>query len=101
MPEGEERISLNDARLTHITNANEDWDGAAQCLREDWAQLKPLIEYYESGWREDVEKHPDAMYGVLSEDGVWNEMGRFYGNVKAIAAAAEQILREYEGGEKA
>lgn len=94
-----ERIKQADARLRHITTTNEKWEAAGEQLAEDWASLRLLIEYYESQWGEDMEKFPRASYGVLSEDGVWNEMGRFYEALKEIRDVSTRIVREYEGEE--
>lgn len=91
-----ERIKHNDGRLEHMAEANDRWEEAAERLAEDWATLSELISYYESDWRDDVENFPGAEFGVLSEDGVWNEMGRFYQHVKAIAETSAEIVREYE-----
>lgn len=91
-----ERIKQGNSRLEHLTGANDRWEDAAEHLAEDWEVLKLLIAYYETEWRDDVENYPEAPYGVLSEDGVWNEMGRFYESLKAIRDAATRIVREYE-----
>lgn len=92
-----ERVVLNDARLARITDANPEWESAAERLAQDWETLRELIAYYESEWGNDMNAYPDAAYGVLSEDGVWNEMGRFYHSVKEIAETSARIVREYEG----
>lgn len=90
------RIPLNDDRLNHITSANTHWENAAERLQQDWEVLAELIRYYESDWGKDMENYPDAAFGVLSEDGVWNEMGRFYEAVKDIASTSARIVAEYE-----
>ncbi len=94
-----ERIKQADSRLRHITTVNEKWEAAGEQLAQDWASLRLLIEYYESQWGEDMEKFPRAPYGVLSEDGVWNEMGRFYEALKEIRDVSTRIVHEYEGEE--
>ena len=93
-----ERIPLNDARLARITRTNATLENLPQQLEEAWSELAPLIEYYQTGWSGDMQNYPDAQFGVLSEDGVWNEMGRFYQVVKEIAAVTARIVREYENG---
>ena len=92
-----ERIKQADSRLARITRANDTWEEVGDRLEEDWAQLRTLIEYYESQWGADMEQYPLAPYGVLSEDGVWNEMGRFYEAMKEIRDVSTRIVREYEG----
>ena len=91
-----ERIISNDERLAHFVEANDRWEEVPERLAEDWETMAQLIAYYESVWREDVRDFPEAQYGVLSEDGVWNEMGRFYQSMKEIADTAARIVREYE-----
>lgn len=91
-----ERIFDNDARLEHFTEANDRWEEIPERLAEDWDTMAKLIAYYESMWRDDVRDYPEAQFGVLSEDGVWNEMGRFYQSMKEIAATANRIVAEYE-----
>ena len=91
-----ERITVNDARLEHFVEANDRWEEVPERLAEDWDAMAKLISYYESIWRDDVRDFPEAQFGVLSEDGVWNEMGRFYQSMKEIAATAARIVREYE-----
>lgn len=98
MNELPERIPLHDAHLAHLAHANSRWEDVPERLAQDWQILSKLIYYYESDWRHDVENHPDAQFGVLSEDGVWNEMGRFYEAVKEIAATAARIVAQYESG---
>nr|VDG62922.1 Uncharacterised protein [Streptococcus thermophilus] len=93
-----ERIPLNDARLAHITRANTTFENLPEQLEQAWSELAPLIEYYETGWSGDMQNYPGAQFGVLSEDGVWNEMGRFYHALKEIAAVSARIVREYENG---
>ncbi|PMC65465.1 DUF4298 domain-containing protein [Corynebacterium tuscaniense] len=94
-----EHIKQADSRLRHITTVNEKWEAAGEQLAQDWASLRLLIEYYESQWGEDMERFPRAPYGVLSEDGVWNEMGRFYEALKEIRDVSTRIVHEYEGEE--
>lgn len=94
-----ERIKQADSRLKHITSANDRLEAVGEQMTEDWAQLSKLIEYYESQWGVDMERYPHAHYGVLSEDGVWNEMGRFYEALKEIRDVSTRIVREYEGEE--
>lgn len=91
-----ERIFDNDARLEHFTEANDRWEEIPERLADDWDAMAKLIAYYESMWRDDVRDFPEAQFGVLSEDGVWNEMGRFYESMKEIAATANRIVAEYE-----
>lgn len=91
-----ERIKENDARLEHLAEANDRWEEIPERLADDWDAMAKLIAYYESMWRDDVRDYPEAQFGVLSEDGVWNEMGRFYESMKDIAATAKRIVREYE-----
>lgn len=91
-----ERIVVNDGRLEHFVEANDRWEEIPERLREDWASMDKLIAYYESVWRDDVRDFPEAPFGVLSEDGVWNEMGRFYQSMKEIAETSARIVREYE-----
>ncbi|MCT1452795.1 MULTISPECIES: DUF4298 domain-containing protein [unclassified Corynebacterium] len=91
-----ERIIANDGRLSHFVEANDRWEEIPERLAEDWDSMKKLIAYYESIWRDDVRDFPEAQFGVLSEDGVWNEMGRFYQSMKEIAETATRIVREYE-----
>lgn len=91
-----DRIVENDSRLEHFADANDRWEEVPERLAEDWDSMAKLIAYYESMWRDDVRDFPEAPFGVLSEDGVWNEMGRFYESVKEIALTADRIVREYE-----
>lgn len=91
-----DRIVENDSRLEHFSDANDRWEEVPERLAEDWDSMAKLIAYYESMWRDDVRDFPEAPFGVLSEDGVWNEMGRFYESVKEIALTADRIVREYE-----
>ncbi|GEM_PF-1025190 len=91
-----ERIVVNDGRLEYFVRANDRWEEIPERLIEDWEAMEKLIAYYESIWRDDVRDFPEAQFGVLSEDGVWNEMGRFYQSMKEIAETATRIVREYE-----
>lgn len=91
-----DRIIENDSRLEHLAEANDRWEEIPERLSEDWDAMAKLIAYYESMWRDDVRDFPEAPFGVLSEDGVWNEMGRFYESMKEIALTANRIVREYE-----
>lgn len=90
------RIEKNNERLNRITDFNEKNENVADTFVEAWKTLKPLIEYYESDWSTDLAE-TDAAYGVMSEDGVWNEMGNFYEIMKDIAATSARIVAEYEG----
>lgn len=91
-----DRIVENDSRLEHLAEAIDRWEEIPERLSEDWDAMAKLIAYYESMWRDDVRDYPEAHFGVLSEDGVWNEMGRFYESMKDIASTAARIVREYE-----
>lgn len=91
------RIKLNDELLRVVTVFNGAPD--ASRLRQTWDALRPLVEYYTTEWLQDFEDlgdDPDAQFGVLSEDGVWNEMVRFREYVVALRDECNGVLREYE-----
>lgn len=90
------RIQVNDERLTQITRFNNAHENFSEELARAWDTLKPLIAYYEGQWSRDLAE-TDAAYGVLSEDGVWNEMGNFYELVKELSQVSTRIIEEYEG----
>ncbi|EEI26808.1 DUF4298 domain-containing protein [Corynebacterium glucuronolyticum] len=96
MNEQMKRIELNNERLNEITAFNAKYEDIGDTFAEAWETLKPLIAYYESQWSTDLAE-TDAAYGVMSEDGVWNEMGTFYEIMKDVAATSQRILAEYEG----
>ncbi|WP_297741063.1 DUF4298 domain-containing protein [uncultured Tessaracoccus sp.] len=94
-----ERVRENEKRLAAITELNDDLWTVDERLEAAWAALKPLMEYYEGQWREDfkiLDGTPDGEYGVFSEDGIWNEMGRFYEATKYIAEVAKRLVDAYE-----
>lgn len=94
-----ERVKLNDERLTAMEELNPLLEAVPGTLEEAWGTMKALIEYYTKDWLKDYEEleaGPDGQYGVLSEDGVWNEMGTFYHAMQDIAETATRILAEYE-----
>lgn len=89
-------IERNNERLNEITAFNSQYEDVADTFVQVWETLKPLIAYYESQWSKDLAE-TDAAYGVLSEDGVWNEMGTFYAIMKDVAEKSRTIVAEYEG----
>lgn len=93
------RVQENDARLEHITRLNRELEGVGGRLEEAWGQLRPLIAYYEGEWSSDLDAlddHPDGQYGVLSEDGVWNEMTTFISTVEHLHKQTARLLAEFE-----
>ena len=90
------RIQVNDERLTQITRFNNAHENFPEDLAQAWDTLKPLIAYSEGQWSRDLAE-TDAAYGVLSEDGVWNEMGNFYDLLKELSQVSTRIIEEYEG----
>lgn len=90
------RIEAADHLLEKATAANVDREGLAETLGRDWADMSQLIAYYQGEWRNDLEALPDAAYGVLSEDGIWNEMGTFYDQIREIHETTSRIIADYE-----
>ena len=93
------RVRDNEQRLSTITELNDDLWTVDERLEAAWAALEPLMAYYEGQWREDFELldgTPDGEYGIFSEDGIWNEMGRFYQAAKHIAEVSKRLVDAYE-----
>lgn len=93
------RVRDNEQRLFKITELNDDLWTVDERLEAAWTALEPLMEYYEGQWREDfelLEGTPDGEYGIFSEDGIWNEMGRFYQAAKHIAEVSKRLVDAYE-----
>lgn len=77
MSDAAKRAREQDARLSRLYDVDAKLAEIPELLDAAWAE-----------WRE---------LGVLSEDGVWNEMGEFYETMKAIEQAASRIVTQYEG----
>lgn len=94
-----DRVKLNNERLERITALNDDLWTVDERLEAAWATLEPLMDYYQEHWQEDLaalDGTPDGECGLFSEDGVWNEMGRFYSATKYIAQVAARLVEAYE-----
>ena len=95
------RIKENDLRLNAVTLFNAKYAGSPEAIQQAWDTLRPLMQYYQRSWREDVDagiETEDMMFGVLSEDGVWNEMGSFYSLMKDLQELTTRVVSEYEEG---
>lgn len=93
------RVKENDARLREITELNRSLETQTATLETAWAVLAPLLDYYQSDWLDDftaLDGTPDGQYGVLSEDGVWNEIARFYTAICDLQEAVTLIKAAYE-----
>ena len=100
MSDAAKRAREQDARLSRLYDVDAKLAEIPELLDAAWAEWRELIEYYETHWRHDLEEldgTPQGELGVLSEDGVWNEMGEFYETMKAIEQTASRIVTQYEG----
>lgn len=101
MSEVVDRAREHDERLSRLYEVDKKLAEIPKFLDEAWAEWRELIRYYETQWRRDLEAldgTPQGELGVLSEDGVWNEMGEFYEAMKDIKAEANRIVALYEKG---
>lgn len=99
MSEAAKRAREQDARLSRLYDVDAKLAEIPDLLDAAWAEWRELIGYYETLWRRDLEEldgTPQGELGVLSEDGVWNEMGEFYWTMKAIKESATKIVAAYE-----
>ena len=103
MSEAAKRARQQDGRLTRLYEVDKKLMDVPELLEYAWAEWREMIEYYETKWRHDLAEldgTPQGELGVLSEDGVWNEMGEFYEAMKAIEQIAAQIVAQYEGSDQ-
>lgn len=103
MSDAAKRAREQDARLSRLYDVDAKLAEIPELLDAAWAEWRELIGYYETLWRHDLEEldaTPQGELGVLSEDGVWNEMGEFYEAMKAIEQTAAQIVAQYEGSDQ-
>ena len=99
MPEAAKRARQQDARLSRLYEIDKRLSEVPELLEQAWEEWREMIEYYETKWRHDLAEldgTPQGALGVLSEDGVWNEMGEFYETMKAIKESATKIVAAYE-----
>ncbi len=95
------RVQHNDRILTQVTEVNDKLQQVPAILEDVWPQLQDLLRYYTTQWQGDfeaLENDPRGMYGVLSEDGVFNEIGRFYDTMIILRETVAKIVDEYEEG---
>ena len=103
MSDAAKRAREQDARLRRLYDVDAKLGAIPELLDAAWAEWRELIGYYETLWRHDLEEldgTPQGELGVLSEDGVWNEMGEFYETMKAIEQTAAQNVAQYEGSDQ-
>lgn len=72
MSQSLERIANMDAKMQNLENAKvilENFLQELSKIRENYTELQ---KYYYENWMQDLEENPDAQYGILSEDGLYN-----------------------------
>lgn len=93
-----QRVAHFDHLLEQASQAVTRLEPVSEQLETCWQDMSAVLDYYESHWMADfeaLEKDPRAAYWVLSEDGAWNEFGRFYEMIQDVAETAQKILEAY------
>lgn len=72
MSESLKRIQKMDEKMKELENSQKFLQEFFDKIGEIQANKRELEEYYYSKWQDDHEKNSAAMFGILSEDGLYN-----------------------------
>lgn len=93
-----QRVAHFDHLLEQASQAVTRLESVSEELEGCWKDMSAVLDYYESNWMADfeaLEKDPRAAYWILSEDGAWNEFGRFYEMIQEVTETTQKILKAY------
>lgn len=67
-----ERVQKMDARMQELEKDRDYLNEVFENLKKIHNRKTELEAYYGNNWSDDLDENPDAQYGILSEDGLWN-----------------------------